>query len=423
MKFKTAAIIGLTSVATIFGGKKMHAQEVTDTKPDITTTVTNNQNTLLQSQSVDSIDGISGADSLSTVKLDLESYGIDTSKLSVRSKTWAKIDSVKQAIIDYYDALTSFRRTDSLKLNDEDILYLRMIMGKMDLHIGSFHNFGRENNLQYNARDLIGIKTGEFSRQIADECKQYMKPRNAPGGECLKFVKHVLAINGEISESFLKFASAYQTINYFNNCDNFSMRKTVWADTNKYPKGSIGVCQRGPGAVDAHIWIADEQDSTQIATVKHDGNVLQFLPTIQLSDIKYGYNSDGHRGRRGHYGDPFVVLRNDDTVSMYTAWRELMNSEVQDIPNKALTIAESKDKVNVADFSFKNLFHILLKQKEQLFAKFNHIDGEVQWTTKHESVNWLKQSPYKKLSKRTSSRKRNIKRPTNILRSRGGRTL
>ena len=58
MKFKTAAIIGLTSVATIFGGKKMHAQEVTDTKPDITTTVTNNQNTLLQRTGGSATEGV-----------------------------------------------------------------------------------------------------------------------------------------------------------------------------------------------------------------------------------------------------------------------------------------------------------------------------------------------------------------------------
>jgi len=418
MKFKTAAIIGLTSVATMFGGKKMQAQETSSAQP-IETTVVEKNRAQLTTHDVESVD------SLAAQKLDLSSYNVDISELSARSKTWTKIDSVQQAIIDYCDARRSFNRTDTVKLSDEDVLYLRMIMGKMDLHVGSFTNMGLEQNLQYNARDLIGIKTGDFSRQVADEAKQYMKPRNAPGGECLKFVKHVLAINGEISPAFLNFGSAYQTISYFKNCDNFVMRKTKWVDTNKYPKGSIGVCQRGPGAVNAHIWIADEQDSTKIATCQHEDSVLQFSPTIQLSDVKYGYNPDGHRGRNGHYGAPYVVLRNDDTVSMYTAWRELMNSEVQSLSGKVLAVSDVKDREKFADFSMKNLFGILVKQKEKLLAKFNYIDGEVQWITKHEAIDWLKQSPYKKLSKYTRSKGRGhtVKKTSNPLRVRGGRTF
>ena len=325
MKLKTAAMIGLTTVASVFGVKPADAQGNSDVKDDTTLVVKKSAK-----EAVDACKNTSNITDSIAGKKTLEDYNIDISGLDQKNKTWMKIDSVKQAIIDYSDALSSFHRTEPIKLTNEDVTYLRLILQKIDLHIGSFPNRGLERNLEYSARDLLGITVCDASKEAVTTAKKYMKPQTAKGGECLKLVKHVLAMNGDVSPAFLSFASAYQTIDYFKNCDNFCMRQTEWKDTDKYPEGSIGVCQRGYNAVNGHIWISHKEDNANVKQYIEGDTIINFTQAIQLSDIRYGYNSDGHRGRNGRYKTPYNVLRNEDKVSLYTAWRELMNASFQE---------------------------------------------------------------------------------------------
>lgn len=318
-------------------------------------------------------------------------------------KVWLKTTEGKKAINAYCDALTTLMPKASLPTLDTEAVHGLMALSKIGnsgVEVGYFS----QSNLAYDAEDLLGLKP-DMADEITKAAKQSLKPASWRSGNCLQGWKNVVALNGlePRDAELFGLSDAYQCVDYLDDATNLCKRvvQNSWHDTDKFPAGAGGVCERG-STRSGHIWWATKNDGVSNAVyINKYGERTEYEKSGESSDKQYEKsNTTGNRGRSGQkYGQPYVVLTNKTKMGVRTFSRELVNKDKQEqIENfRHLSIALPTAEPEFVAPTPQRLVQIYTEIKAQLLAEHNNIkeDGTLQYA-KNEKFSWLKISPYKK---------------------------
>lgn len=198
------------------------------------------------------------------------------------------------------------------EVSPQDIENLQQI-SRMDRRIVSFaeglsdYEFDGEDMLLANA-DSMSIELERSARREA----------NGNGGECYKWVKHILM--GTNPLALLEGEHAQQGAQGLRESPNFVEIKTEFEHMDKIVPGGVAVFGRGPGAFSGHILIggAGPRDVVKEYTAPN-GKKYQYRPAKDISDKYRNANTTGNRGSVGKYAPkPQIFLTKNTTLGLPT---------------------------------------------------------------------------------------------------------
>ncbi len=171
------------------------------------------------------------------------------------------------------------------------------------------------NDYVMDGEDMLRANADSLSLALEKSAKL---EANGSGGDCYKWVKHVLCGTNPIA--FLEGKPAWMGADGLRKSPNVVATHTTYEHMDKLIPGGIGVFGRGWGASNGHILIGGKgrQD-----LIKHHvtslGKEYWYNPARDISDVDRNANTSGRRGSSGRYAPkPEIFLTKGSTVAGVT---------------------------------------------------------------------------------------------------------
>lgn len=331
----------------------------------------------------------------------------DLSKVDKLGKVWLKTEEGKQALNDYYDALTSVMLEAKMPVLTSDDVGALMAMCKIPAEekvIGMFPN----STLEYDAEDLLGMKPDYMAEKIDSVSKKYVKPDSWDWGDCARAVKNCMSLAGLTIEADMeKIGSAYQLIDYFRNSENFELRELENPnDVYKIRPGIFTVLDRGE-TQHGHTFLAIDMGKADEVYVNAYGEAYTFEPVGQRCDKK-SENISLKRKNGQKYGAPYVGITKLTQIGDKTFYSELVNEAREEQISKFRSTSIAKENA-VPIFESPTPTQLLqrwTRKKAELQTEHN---GELSYA-EHTPFRWLPKGIYSYRHKKASRGRQGISR-------------
>ena len=325
-------------------------------------------------------------------------------------KVWLKTEEGKQALNDYYDALTSVMPEAELPVLTSDDVGALMAMCKIPAEekvIGMFPN----STLEYDAEDLLEMKP-DMTVKLDSVSKKYVKPDSWQWVDCARAVKNCMSLVGlTVKSDMEKIGSAYQLIDYFRNSENFELRKLENSeDVYEIRPGTFVVFNRGE-TEHGHTFLATDMDKEDEVYVDVHGKTYKYKPVGQICDKKSPNISLRRRGKKygqAHVGATILTQIGDKTFN-----RELVNEAREEQISKFRSTFIAKEN-GVPNFEAPT--------PTQLLQRWTSKKAELQ-TENNGELSYVEHAPFRWLTKGINSCRHQYKKASRGRRQGISRTL